>query len=138
MSITASTPVYVWYEFAISGITGLSIRSFDITVRHKVELDPLLATPSAGTVRFADAFADAGQDYVELRMTLRQQAGSPHLPLGDTLDAIASTVITFTSGAKTCVITLTNANLSEKNEDLSPGGLANKGAIWNCEDITIA
>jgi hypothetical protein len=118
MSITASTPVYLWYEFAITGITGLAIRSFDISVTHKVELDPVMATPSAAAVRLADAFADAGQDYVNFRMTLRAQAGTPHLPMGDTLAAIASTVITFTSAEKPASLPCPIATCRRKTKTL--------------------
>lgn len=137
-TITTASPVFIWSEFAITGITGLEIRSFDIAVRHKVELDPVMGTPAAGSVALADAFADSGQEYVDLKMTLRQQAGTPHLPLADALAAIASVVITFTSGVLTCVVTLSNVWLTEKNEDFSPAGVANKGISFQAEDVLIA
>jgi len=138
MSVTAATPVYMWYEFAMTGITGLSIRSIDIAVRHKVELDPLLSTPATNAVRLADAFADAGQEPVDFKMTLRQHPAGSHTPLMDVLAAIASVVVTFTSGTKTCVVTLTNCWLNDKNEDFSPAAIANKGLNFQAEDITIA
>lgn len=137
-TITAASPVFLWNEFAITGLTGLEIRSFDITVKHKVELSVVMGTPAAAAVRLADAFEDAGQEYTNLKMTLRQSAGTPHLPLADALAAIASGVITFTSGLLTCVVTLSNIWLDDKNEDFSPAAVANKGLSFQCEDVVIA
>lgn len=138
MSLTAATPFYIFYEFAMTGITGVTLRSFDITARHNTELVPLLATPAAGAVRLADDIADGGQGMVDLRLALRENVAGSFTPLADTNAKIASVVITYTSGLKTCIITLTNVTLTSKAEDLVPARIATRGLTFQAENCIVA
>ncbi len=138
MSVTAATPVYIFHEFTMTGITGLRLRSFDITVRHNTELIPLLATPAAGAVRIADEIADGGQGMVDLRLDLRENVAGSHTPLADVNPKIASVVLRYTSGTRICTITLTNVTQSSKAEDFVPARIATRSLAFQAESVTVA
>ena len=127
---------FMWHDFAMTGLTGLTIVSIDISITHRLTQEAVLETPATDAKRFPKYVQDTGQDVISFTLSLRAQGGADIT--ADALAKIASIVITFTRAeGDTLALTLTDAWLSEKNDDFTPDALATKGLIYNCDDLAI-
>ena len=124
----------LWNAFAITGLTGLTIESFEMTIRHNLEQRAVLETPSAGVKRFPKYVHDTGQDMVSLNLTLLAQGGSDITT--DALAEIATITLAFT-GTSTLTLTLTGVEYAEKNDDFTPNAMATKGINLLCDDLAV-
>ncbi len=123
----------MWHTFTISGLTGLTITSFDATITHRLVQQPVLETPSEGVARFPKYVEDTGQDMGSLNLTLLAQGGADIT--ADALAEIASIAIVFV-GTSTLTLTFSEIEYAEKNEDFTPNAMATKGVNLVFKDLT--
>jgi hypothetical protein len=132
---TASVAIpLMWHAFTITGLTGLTIQSFEATITHNLVQQPVLETPSVGIKRFPKYVEDTGQDMVSLNLTLLAQNTANDIT-ADALAEIASIAIAFV-GTATLTLTFSECEFAEKNDDFTPDAMATKGLNLVAKDLT--